>query len=598
MKFLKKYWYWLLVPVILGTMFATMYFSSKGDSAIVDEIAHIPSGYSYITMGDYRLNPEHPPLFKDLSGLAILLSQKVVYPYAYVKADNPVVNNEWEAGWHFLYETPGNNPDNMLIAARIPEMLISLTLGLLVFLWARKLFGNKAGVLALILYAFDANIIAHSRFVTSDLIISFAFFLNFFTLYYLLKKPNWTKVVLTGVTVFIVLVAKFSAAILAPAYLIVFAMLILRKGTETKTNLLSGIFDKDWKKRLLSSFSIFAIISIIGVVLMWGFYFFHTMNMPGDVQRALIHESLPEDSAKNIVSVLDKLSYNPVTKPLGQYLLGLTMVSSHVEGGHDAYFLGMTSNKGWWFYYPVVIALKTAIPIFIFAILLFVFWRYIKKYDWFTELYLWVVPLCFLVMGMQGSLDLGIRYMLPLFPFLYVVLARLADVIDFKNLFAKKRDWYLAGGTLIMIVLLIWYVAESLLTYPHYLSYFNEFAGGYQNGYKYLTDSNLDWGQDVKRLSNWVKDDQVSKDHNCQYQIYVDVFPGSMPAKYYLGNRMIEWHVQNGRPTGCFAVSATFYQNSKIKKGVNGGMDYSWLDSLKPIANINGSILIYDLKQQ
>src|ERR1035437_7831263 len=126
--FIKKYWIVLTVTVLLTVMAGLMFFSSLGDSNIVDEVAHIPSGYSYITTGDYRLNPEHPPLLKDLSGLALLVTIHPNFPYEYWKANNPVVNNQWETGWRFLYQM-GNNPDQMNIIARTPLMLISLVFG-------------------------------------------------------------------------------------------------------------------------------------------------------------------------------------------------------------------------------------------------------------------------------------------------------------------------------------------------------------------------------------------------------------------------------------------------------------------------------------
>ncbi len=596
MEILKKYWYWALVPVILGVMFITMFYSSKGDSAIVDEIAHIPSGYSYITTGDYRLNPEHPPLIKDLAAVPLLFLN-LKFPYDYWKANLPVINNQWQMGWKFIYETAGNDPSKILEAAHIPMMLLSLTLGLLVFIWAKKLFGVKAGLFALVLYAFDASIIAHSRFVTTDLGISFALFLNLFSLFYFLEKPTKKRMFLTAVTFFIALVTKFSVAILGPVYIIIFLMLLARKGTQKETTLLTGIFDQKLTKRFISALVSFAIICLSGVVMMWGFYFFHTMNMPAEVQRALIHESIPGNSV--VADTLAGMSGNQVTKPLAQWLLGFSMVAGHVEGGHDAFLLGMTSNKGWWYYYPVVLALKTAIPIFFFLAFLFIFRKKLQWNGWFTEIYLWVLPLVLLVMGMQGSINLGIRYMLPIFPFIFVAVARLTGLIDFTAIKNGLKDWKALSVALLIPVLTVWYVLGSLSAYPHYLSYFNEFVGGYQNGYKYLTDSNLDWGQDVKRLSEWIKTSDMSKEHKCQYQTYVDVFPGSMPAAYYIGrDRMIEWHVQNGKPTGCFAISATFYQNSKMKKEANGGMDYAWLDSEKPITNIGGSILIYDLKKQ
>jgi len=133
---------------------------------------------------------------------------------------------------------------------------------------------------------------------------------------------------------------------------------------------------------------------------------------------------------------------------------------------------------------------------------------------------------------------------------------------------------------------------SNFFIYPSYLSYFNESIGGPKNGYKWLIDSNVDWGQDVKRLSNWVDKEGIDK-------IYVDVFPGPMPAKYYMEDKMVEWHVQNFEnqwPEGYLAVSETFFQNSRLKtkQGVEK-IDYSILDGYKPIAQIGYSILIYKL---
>lgn len=592
MKFIQKYLAVIIVAALLVIMAGVMFFSSRGDSNIVDEIAHIPAGYSYITTGDYRLNPEHPPLIKDLAAIPLVLTG-AKFPYDYWRANVGIVNNQWETGWKFIYRY-GNDPAVVTILARIPMMLVSIGLGILVYLWTAKLYGKKAGIFALALYAFDVNIIAHSRFVTTDLGISAALFLHMFTLWLFIKNPNWGKLLLTGFTFGVALVTKFSAAILAPIYVIVFGIMVLKRGAKEQKNIFAMTCDQKWYKRFLGSAVSLGLIAFIGFMFMWIFYIPHTINMPPQVQKDLIIESLPNNPLN---PVLIKMADNPLARPLGQYILGFSMVSSHVEGGHDAFLLGQVSNKGWWYYYPVAITLKTAIPVFIFLILTLALWKWLPKKDWFDELYLWVLPPVLLFMGMTGSINLGIRYMLPVYPFIFVFVSKLVGLIDFewiKSLLNHKKE-ILKTKTLNIVMtavigmLMLWYVAGSLGTYPYYLSYYNEFIGGYQNGYKYLTDSNTDWGQDVKRLSKWVEKEGIEK-------IYVDVFPGSMPASYYLGDNMIEWHVQNGRPEGIFAVSATFYQNSRLKKDRNDGMDYSWLDDKKPIKNLGGSILIYDLR--
>ncbi len=583
MKFLKKYFYPIVITALLALMFGLMFFSAKGDSPIVDEIAHIPSGYSYLTTGDYRLNPEHPPLIKDLAAFPLLF-EHLKFPYDYWRADSPIINNQWEMGWKFLYKM-GNNPNTIKLTAEVPIMLISLAFALLIYFWAKELWGSKkAGLFALILYVFNANIIAHSRFVTTDLGISAALTLSSYTVYRYLKKPDWKKLIIAGLIFGVVLVAKFSAAILAPTYLIVWVMLILRKGTETGKPFLEQINDKKWTKRAWSGFVAFAAIVAIGVTAMWLFYIPHTINMPASVQKGLITES----QVGFMTKPLQALSGNPVTKPIAQWVLGFTMVTMHVEGGHDAFLMGKVSNQGWWYYYPVCIAIKTQIALFIFIILAYVLWKWRKRQGWFTEVYLWVLPVVLLAMGIQGKLNLGIRYMLPIYGFAFLAVAPLGDLISKENLLKVKKNLVKFAAAWLIILLVIWYAAAAILIYPHYLAYYNEFIGGYKNGYKYLTDSNTDWGQDLKRLATYVHDNNIQ-------HIYVDVFPGAFEAKYYMGDPLIEWHVQNGRPSGWFAVSATFYQNSRLKKDVNNGVDYSWLDAYKPVENIGGSILIYKL---
>lgn len=582
MKFLKAHLATILLAVILVGMFLLMFFSVKGDSPIVDEIAHIPSGYSYLTTGDYRLNPEHPPLIKDLAAIPLVI-WGANFPYDYWLSNNPVVNNQWEMGWDFIFRS-GNNPDTLLLLAKIPMMLLSLIFAYFVYRWGKGLFGKKAGIMALALFAFNVNIIAHSRFVTTDLGISFALFLSMYALFVFIKKPSKRNLIFAGLAFGFTLITKFSAAILAPTFLIVFLLLLVQKGESEQKSFLSKVADKHFIKRLYSSFVAFALIVIIGFVTMWLFYVPHTINMPASVQQDLINESLPGETgiAKLSRDFLLPMSENVVTRPLTQWFLGFFMVTSHVEGGHDAFLLGKVSNQGWWYYYPVALAIKTPIPLFILIILTLTLWKKLPHKDWFTEVYIWILPVVLLVMGMQGKINLGIRYMLPLYAFVFLFVARLAFMIDLK---ALKRYSFVP---VFIVALITWYVIESIATYPHYLSYYNQFVGGSNNGYKYLTDSNTDWGQDIKRLNVWVEDNNIKK-------IYVDVFPGGFPSKYYLGDKAVEWHVQNGRPNGYFAVSATFYQNSKLKKKTNDGIDYSWLDNIKPVTIIGGSILVYDL---
>ncbi|MDD5489614.1 MAG: glycosyltransferase family 39 protein, partial [Candidatus Moranbacteria bacterium] len=192
---LEKYQNYI-VAGILAIMLAISIGTALGDAAIMDEVAHIPSGYTYVKYHDYRLNPEHPPLLKDLAGIPLQFL-KVTFP-ANEQFWTTDANGQWNAGWRFLY-LPGNNTESILFWSRLPIILLSLLLGFVIFKWAKELFGAKAGLLALALYAFDPNILGHDHYVTTDLGIAafsvFAFY--FFTKY--LKKPNWKMTILAGI---------------------------------------------------------------------------------------------------------------------------------------------------------------------------------------------------------------------------------------------------------------------------------------------------------------------------------------------------------------------------------------------------------------
>src|SRR3989338_6477717 len=124
--------------LILGMMFVLMFFSSVGESAIMDELAHIPAGYSYLTQKDYRLNPEHPPLAKDLAAFPLLFLN-LNFPTG-AKAWSEDINGQWDMGRIFLYES-GNNPDEILFWSRLPMMLLTLFFGCLIFSFSRKIDG-------------------------------------------------------------------------------------------------------------------------------------------------------------------------------------------------------------------------------------------------------------------------------------------------------------------------------------------------------------------------------------------------------------------------------------------------------------------------
>ncbi len=183
--------------------------------------------------------------------------------------------------------------------------------------------------------------------------------------------------------------------------------------------------------------------------------------------------------------------------------------------------------------------------------------------------------------ALSTRINLGIRYLLPIFPLLYVFMSFLAEKIEIKHLkelINKKINMDTVFSS-IFILLIGWYMISSVMTYPYYLTYFNELVGGPKNGMRYLTDSNLDWGQDMKRLTKYVERNNIDK-------IRVDYFGSGLP-EYYLKDRYISWTESKTPEKGYYAISVTYFQQARTQN------QYEWLKDEKPITTIGHSILIF-----
>jgi len=205
--------------------------------------------------------------------------------------------------------------------------------------------------------------------------------------------------------------------------------------------------------------------------------------------------------------------------------------------------------------------------------------------------------------SIAGNLNLGIRHLFPILPLIYILVAD--NAVRFFSGFSSSLGKKVAASLLGLLV--FWYCLTPLLVFPNYLSYHNEFIGGGKNAYLYFTDSNVDWGQDLKRLSDW------TKRHPEIEKLKVDYFGGGEP-KYYFCNRKYdaegqliknssgydctnsvyqEWHSKDGPTVGWIAISVTFLQNARWYAQLYGEPDYDWLRWREPYAKIGNSIFVY-----
>ncbi len=612
------------VLAVLISALSLMIYSSCKESATMDEMAHIPSGYSYMKLADYRLNPEHPPLLKDLSAIPLLFLN-LNFP----KNDpsfQELINGQWITGAKFLYES-GNDADTIIFWARFLPILLTLLLSLFVFKWAKELLGAKWGFFVFLLFALNPTVLAHGHYVTTDIAATFGFVAAMYYFFKFLKEPSRKNVIFAGIFFGIAQLLKFSAILLIPYFIIIFAAFLIKKyfispsssppqrggglrciSPSSPPPQRGGGLRRGCDFSFTNYIAGFVFLFIIGFLLVYIPYLHHTWNYPiqrqtEDTEFILASFAGGPDtemtSCKQWVGLSRQIrcladidiwmTGNKILRPYAQYLLGLLMVIQRSSGGNTTYFLGEVSAGGWWYYFPVVFVLKEPIPSLILlglAILACLF-KTTKslilklKQKSLKAIFsgadaensprnfelgaLLFFVIFYWVYSMKSPLNIGVRHILPTLPFIYILtIAQIKNWLlpataqtegIFKKLFILlKQSAFLIFKTAIIFSLILWYILETFFTSPHFLSYFNEFAGGPLGGYKYTVDSNFDWGQDLKELKKWVEKNNIDK-------IGIYYFGGGNP-QYYFGDK-IEWRWPDlGTPKGWFAFSGTFLQGT------------------------------------
>jgi len=562
------------------------------DSLTMDELAHLPAGYSYLTQKDMRLNPEHPPLIKDLSAFPLLFIRNIRFPYE-IKSWTQDINGQWDFGNHFLFKT-GNPAEKMIFWSRIPMILLLMVLGIYVFLFAKNLFGKKAGLLALFFYSFSPTLLAHGRLVTTDVGAAAGVFISTYYFIKFLKKSSLKNLVLAGVFLGLAELAKFSLVLLIPFFALITVIWILLKSTSFR--------------EFLKTFGFYFVrclmIIVIGYVLVWGVYQYHTFGYPPERQKADTEFLLSSFGNRPLANAVVWMSDKPVLRPAAQYTLGLFMVLQRASGGNTGYFLGEVSAAGWKYYFPVVYFIKEPLAFHILSLVagLYVLWVMLKRKPsikglkekiylgvkaHFPEIAMLLFINIYWITSMRSNLNIGVRHLLPIFPFAVLLLS--------GGLTAWLKPPILKIKTVFLVILMLWQAYSVISVYPHFIAYFNELAGGPENGYKWVVDSNLDWGQDLKRLKIWLDKNNVDK-------IYLDYFGGS-DTNYYLKEKYSPWwgdRNPNEIPEGSYlAVSATLLQGGTGKAAP--GFDsptgyYNWLiENYRPIDRIGYSIFIFKI---
>jgi len=462
-------WGWVVAASLVLAHIALAVDGAARHSAVFDEVVYPTSGYAYLTTGDYRMNPEHPPFLKQWTALPWLGMHLSVRD-----APGWAEGDQWRFGRAVLFEG-GRDPESLLLRSRLMIAMLSAAAAIAVFLgtaWIVTRLGaardaRVAAVMALMLYSLDPLVVAHAGLATTDLGGASLYFLSALAILRALEGGERRWAILAGAVSGLALASKFTALLLV-VVLPVAAWAASRTrsapGSRLETPRMGPGRTALW-------------IAVIGVAVL-------------------------------------AASYGPAGP--GPYAKGLAMLRHHGEVGHPSYALGRYGREGWWWYFPVAWAIKTPIPVIVFSLAgvgaLAARWRRFPP----GTIVLLLAPGVVVAAVAGSSLNLGVRHLLPAMPFL-----AMAGGI------AGQQAWGNRFGRVAAVAAALWLAAGTLRNHPNEMAFANEAAGGPMRAWRLLSDSNVDWGQDLPALAHEVSSRPLRR-------LYLGYFGTADPAAYGL----------------------------------------------------------------
>jgi hypothetical protein len=566
---------WAILLFFFGLILLETVPSLTQESLTFDELVRQLPGYLHLTEGEYRIHTAHPPLVKMIAALPLLFTGVRIPPLPREWNDSTVLLLHLD----FLYRE--NDADQLVLLGRLAVLPLTLLLGLFVFRWSKDHFGRGAATFALFLCSFEPNILAHGRLMNTDLPVATLFFLSVYVFFRMIQAVTWARLALAGISLGLALVTKYTAALGVPIFFLLgigFALsprpivLQLRGFAEGSVT--------GRGRKLLVLLGALVVLGLIASVVIWGAYRF---RYTGGTAAGYGYQRPWEDVLPDRPVPRAMILWAREMKLLPEaYLYGLSIVSTKVK--RLAFLMGETSDEGWWYYFIVTFLLKTPLPLLLLLGLAIALARTIWKRKGVEVFFLLFPPLVYFAIASFGKMNIGHRHLLPVYPFLFVFVGALVPwVIQQKAL--------LKGA---VAVLAAWYVFSSASIFPHYLAYFNELAGGPDGGYKFLVDSNLDWGQDLKGLKRYMDAHGISR-------IWLSYFGTASPEYYGIAYNALPSYLFNYPrretvPTPFVAISATNLQGVYFPVL---GLDPDYFKAFRdrqPIAKIGYSIFIYRLE--
>lgn len=529
--------------------------AARRDSVTIDEFVHLPVGLYVWRSGDTALDPINPP------GRAIF-----ALPFL---ADGPELpagpqHRVWQLGGAFM-ERNASRYQALYVRARSVTLALALLLAGVVAAWSAELYGRGAALAALLLYALAPELLAHGHLVTLDLPGALGFTATLYLFWRFLAHPGPARALAVGVCAGLAVLCKLSAALVGPAMLACAAIHAVRRRHAL-----------DWRR---FAGGLATLVAAALLVVNCGYGFAGTLRPLSEASFLL------GGRLDGLQAWLPGLRL-PLPLPL---LEGIDQALNVAVARRETfYLLGELSHAPWWHYHLVAFAVKTPLPLLLLALL--AFGRWLAGRGQGRDEHCLFVPLLllFAANARGNSMDIGVRHVLAATPLLLVAISPLVSAA-LRPLRQPRPVRRLRPAALGMVVLLLWLAFGTLRVGPRYLQYFNELAGGPLGGHRVLIDSNLDWGQDLIRLREYMQARGLES-------VRLAYFGRADPRLYGVRFQPLERDARDGVAvvSPSLLMGRPYYWIWQGRRGLVPSEAYAWLRERPPVDRV-GALFVYDL---
>jgi tetratricopeptide (TPR) repeat protein len=570
------------VLVIFAVLFGLLTVTSfQQKSPTVDEPVHLLSGYAALKWRDFRANPEHPPLAKVLAALPLLFFEvkdprSSTPEWGLIPEKGPTELRTVSVAARMVFVD--NDAEQLFFYAKLMMIGLAMFLGLFVYKWSKEVFGLGGAVVALFIYTLDPNILAHAQLVHSDLPFAAFFFIGTYYFCRILKCLNIPNLIFACGFFALAAITKFAYA----AMFLVWALLGLvaifsAEPLVVKIGKVNSIYSKSAKAKLLVF--VFAGVLITAYVSLWAAYGFSFHAIAGGKIRLPIEQETSQ--LAHLQTLASSITQNRLFPEA--WLYGQLYVFNRLS--RTSYLFGHISG-GSWLYFPVAFAVKTPVTTLILVLAIPALLVFSRR--WREASFLLIPAAAYFSLAVCSGINIGLRHILPVYPFLFVLCGGVAVWLW------ETRRRTLKGA---LVIVAAWYFLSSVRSFPDYLAFFNEFAGGARNGHKILLDSNLDWGQDLKGLKRWMDSNGVKKIqflyfgfHDARAPRYYGIDAMYLPGSWVLDSDIAD----EGLPLPSFiAISANHLYEYILPRGEKALAKS--LRRIEPVALIGYSIAVYNM---